>query len=140
MNTSSSRLVRDLMTTNVVTLGRTDSLRSVDDLMRVQRIRHMPIVDEDGSLVGIVSQRDLFHGGLLRALGYGSHAREQALEGLMTKEAMKTEVITTSGDTPLAEAAKLMLERQIGCLVVLENQKIVGILTEADFVRLAVSN
>ena len=131
------RLVRDLMTTSVITMERNESLRTVDDVMRLGRIRHMPIVDDDGSLVGVVSQRDLFHSGLLRALGFGSHAREKALDTLVVKEAMKTEVVTTSPDTPVTEAAKLMFERKIGCLVVLEAGKIAGILTEADFVRLA---
>jgi CBS domain-containing protein len=133
------RLVRDLMTTSVATLGRNDNLRTVDDVMRLGRIRHMPIVDEDGALAGIVSQRDLFHSALLRALGYGTRARDQALDSLLVKEAMKTDVVTTTPDTPLAEAAKLMMDRKIGCLVVVEEGKIVGILTESDFVALALT-
>ncbi len=132
-----SLLVRDLMTTEVITLGHNDKLTSADDVMRLGRIRHLPVVDGDGMLAGIVSQRDLFHSGLLRALGYGTHARERALESMFVKEAMRSEVVTTTPDTPLAEAAKLMIERQIGCLVVLDGQKIAGILTEGDFVRLA---
>ena len=99
----------------------------------------MPVVDDDGKLAGIVTQRDLFHGGLLRALGYGSHARQQALDSLVVKEAMKTEVVTTTADTPIGDAAKLMIERKVGCLVVLEGELLVGILTESDFVRLAIS-
>lgn len=129
--------VRDLMTPGVVTMGRNETLRTVDDVMRLGRIRHMPVIDEDGALAGVLSQRDLFHSGLLRALGYGSHARERALDTLVVKEAMKTDVVTTTPDAPLADAAKLMFQRKIGCLIVLESGKIVGILTEADFVRLA---
>jgi CBS domain-containing membrane protein len=131
------RLVRDLMTSTVVTLGRNDALRSADDIMRLGRIRHLPIVDEEGNLAGIVSQRDLFHSGLIRALGYGSHAHTRALDSLDVKEAMHSEVVTLSPSAPLAEAAKLMLERKIGCIVVVEDSQIVGILTESDFVRLA---
>ena len=129
--------VRDIMTKEVVTLGHNDTLRTADDLMRLGRIRHLPIVDGDGLLAGIVTQRDLFHSGLLRALGYGAHAQRKALDSLAVKEAMRNDVITTSPDAPLAEAAKIMFERKIGCLVVLEGQKIVGILTESDFVRAA---
>ncbi len=127
------------MTSEVVTLGRNESLTTVDDVMRLGRIRHLPVVDEDGALAGIVSQRDLFQSGLLRALGYGTHARERALATMVAKEVMRSEVVTTTPETPLAEAAKLMIERKIGCLVVLDGQKIVGILTEGDFVRLALS-
>ena len=128
--------VRDVMTSKVMTLERNENLRTADDVMRLGRIRHLPIVDADGSLAGIVSQRDLFHSGLVRALGFGSHAREQALDALVVKEAMKTEVLTTTPDTLLTEAAKVMLERKVGCLVVLDAKKIAGILTESDFVRL----
>jgi len=135
---SKTMLVRDLMTKDVMTLGRNEKLSVADDVMRLGRIRHLPVIDDDGDLAGIVSQRDLFHSGLLRALGYGTHAKQQALELLVLKEAMKTEVTTVTPDAPLSEAAKLMIERKIGCLVVVENKKIVGILTEADFVKLAI--
>jgi CBS domain-containing protein len=135
--TPKTLLVRDVMTKDVATLDRNERLRVADDVMRLGRIRHLPIVDEDGSLAGIVSQRDLFHSGLLRALGYGTHAKERAMELLVLKEAMKTEVATVGPEAPLTEAAKLMLERKIGCIVVVEGKKIVGILTESDFVKLA---
>jgi CBS domain-containing protein len=130
-------LVRDVMTKDIVTLGRNEKLTVADDVMRLGRIRHLPIIDEDGALAGIVSQRDLFHSGLLRALGYGSHAKERAMDLLVLKEAMKTEVATIGPEAPLTEAAKLMLELKVGCLVVVEGKKIVGILTESDFVKLA---
>jgi CBS domain-containing protein len=124
------------MTSDVVTLDRNEKLVVADDVMRLGRIRHLPIVDSDGSLAGIVSQRDLFHSGLLKALGYGSHAQHHVLDMLVVKEAMRTEVITTTPDTPLVEAAKIMMEKKIGSLVVMDAGKIVGILTEGDFVRL----
>jgi CBS domain-containing protein len=132
--TDSPQLVRDLMTRNVVTLGRNDKLVVADDVMRLGRIRHLPIVDEEGNLAGIVTQRDLFHSGLVRALGYGSHARTQILDGFSIKEAMTKEVVTTTPDASLKSAALMMLEKKIGCVVVLEARKIVGILTESDFV------
>lgn len=129
-------LVRDLMTSDVVTLERNEKLVVADDVMRLGRIRHLPIVDEEGGLVGIVSQRDLFHSGLMKALGYGSHAQHNVLDMLVVKEAMKTDVVTIAPNTPLVDAAKLMFDRKIGCLVVLEGKKIAGILTEGDFVKL----
>jgi len=128
--------VRDVMTRDVTTLDRNDKLSVADDVMRLGRIRHLPIVNEDGELEGIVSQRDLFHSGLLRALGYGQHAKQQVLDSLFLKEAMKTDVVTVAPDAPLTAAAQLMFERKIGCLVVIEGKQIVGILTESDFVKL----
>jgi CBS domain-containing protein len=134
------KCVRDLMTTDVKTIGRNETLQSADDVMRLGRFRHLPVVENDGALVGIVTQRDLFHSGLLRALGFGSHARKTVLEDSVVKEAMKCEVVTTTPDTPLRDAASMMLERKIGCLVVLEAGAIVGILTEGDFVRAALAS
>src|SRR5262249_45405733 len=67
---TSARTVRDVMTSIVKSLGRNDRLSLVGDVMRAARIRHVPIVDQEGELCGIVSQRDLFRGALATALGY----------------------------------------------------------------------
>jgi CBS domain-containing protein len=136
---SKKLLVEDVMTPGVATVDPNDKLAVADDVMRLGRVRHMPVVDEEGALVGIVTQRDLFHSGVIRALGYGTHARAQALDALLVKEAMTSPVVTIGPKAPLAEAAQLMLDRKIGCIVVLDGPKILGILTEGDFVKLAVS-
>jgi len=130
--------VSKLMTKEVVTLNANEPLSFADDVMRLGRIRHMPVVDDDGELVGILSQRDLFRDALARTLGYGSHAQAKVLGMLHAKEVMSTGVETIEPNTPLDEAAQIMLRKKIGCLVVVEAQEIVGILTESDFVRLAV--
>jgi CBS domain-containing protein len=127
--------VRDLMTPEVTTLRRNDALSIADDVMRLGRIRHLPVLDDDGQLVGIVSQRDLFRGALARALGYGAHAQQKLLGQLVVKEVMTNDPVTIGPDAPLAEAARLMLQRKIGCLVVVEGGRLAGILTESDFVR-----
>jgi len=132
--------VRDVMTAEVTTLQRNDKLTLADDIMRLGRIRHLPVLDENGRLAGIVSQRDLFHGALAKVLGYGGHAQRQLMDTLVVKEVMTSEVITTTPDTPLAEAARLLVERKIGCLPVVEAGRLVGIITEGDFVALAARN
>jgi CBS domain-containing protein len=105
--------------------------------MRLGRIRHLPVLDDEEQLVGILSQRDMFRSALARVLGYGEHGRRKVLDMLAVKEVMATDVVTTSPDTPVAEAARVMLERKIGALPVMENGKLVGIITESDFVTLA---
>lgn len=132
-----ARVVRDLMSSEVATLRRNDKLSIADDVMRLGRIRHMPVVDEDdaGQVVGIVSQRDIFRGALARALGYGEVAQSRLMELLAVKEVMTSDPATIGPDAPLREAARLMFERKIGCLVVVEGGRLEGILTEADFVR-----
>ena len=130
-------LVRDIMSRNVTTLGRNDKLSAVGDLMKVDRIRHMPILDEQGSVVGIVSQRDLFLSALVRALGFGTSATDKILDSLLVKEVMTKDVITTTPDTPLAAAAQMMCDKKVGCLPVVDGGSLVGILTEGDFVAAA---
>lgn len=129
-------LVKDLMTTDVFTVDRNEALLTADRVMSLGRIRHVIVVDEDGNLAGVVSQRDLFHSGLLKALGYGTHAMQKTLDGMLVKEVMTTNLITTGPDTPLKQAAGLMVQHKIGCLPVLEGSKLVGIVTESDFVKL----
>ena len=129
--------VKDVMTAEVTTLRRNEQLTLADDLMNLGRIRHLPVLDDDGEeVIGLVTQRDLFRGALAKALGYGARARRKLLDSLLVKEVMTTEPTTTSPDTPLAEAARVLMERKIGCLPVVENHRLVGILTEGDFVAL----
>ncbi len=132
-----SHKVRDVMQSEVVTLERNDELSLADDVMRLGRIRHMPILDEEGALAGVLSQRDLFRGALARTLGYGEHAQRKLQNMLRVKDVMTTEPVTVDPDTPLADAARLMIERKIGCLLVVKGTTLVGILTEGDFVSLA---
>ena len=129
--------VEDVMTADVATLDPNDKLSTADTIMRLGRVRHMPVVGEEGKLVGIVTRRDLFHGALLRAPGYGRCVEDQVLDGLSVKEAMTHEVVTTGKDVPLPEAARVMIKRKIGCLVVVDEGEPIGILTEGDFVGLA---
>ncbi|MEO6027094.1 MAG: CBS domain-containing protein [Candidatus Binatia bacterium] len=72
-------VVREVMSTNPKTLGRNDQLSIADDVMRAERIRHLPILDEEGQLCGILSQRDMFRGALAQALGYGTAAQQKML-------------------------------------------------------------
>lgn len=131
--------VRDLMTRDVRTVERNDELSLAEDVMRQERIRHLVVVDEDlpGEIVGVLSQRDLFLGSLARALGYGSGGARKVLETIPVKEVMATDPVTIAPDRSVAEAAQIMLDCKIGCLPVIERGELVGIVTEGDFVRLA---
>lgn len=129
--------VRNVMTPDPTTLKRNERLSLADDIMRLGRVRHLPVLDDDGqALVGIVTQRDLFRDALAQALGYGRHAQRKILDTLAVKDVMATDVVTIKPDDSLVEAARLLRERKIGCLPVVENGRLVGILTEGDFVAL----
>jgi CBS domain-containing membrane protein len=127
--------VRDLMSAEVHTVGRNDKVSDADALMDRHRIRHLPVLDENGDLAGILSRRDVFRTALQRTFGYGETAQNKILGNLVVKELMTNRVETVAPDAPAAEAAKRMLERRISSLVVVEGERVVGILTEADFVR-----
>jgi CBS domain-containing protein len=125
------------MTAQVTTLKRNDKLTLADEVMQLGRIRHLPVLEDDGEqLVGIVSQRDLFRGALAQALGYGEYAHRKLLDTFSVKDVMTTEVITASPETPLVEAARVLMQRKIGCLPVVESGRLAGIITEGDFVAL----
>ncbi len=101
--------VRDVMTSEPTTLKRNDKLTLADDIMRLGRVRHLPVLDDDDqTLVGIVTQRDLFRDALAQALGYGRHAQRRILDTLSVKDVMATEVITVTPDSSLVEAARLL--------------------------------
>ena len=130
----SNKKVRDLMSHPVRTLDRNDMLSIADTVMRNERIRHLPVLDEAGALVGIVSQRDLFLNALVRALGHGTLARDRSFRTIVVKEVMIDDVVTTTSETPITAAAQVMVDRKIGCLPVVEGRAVVGILSESDIV------
>jgi CBS domain-containing membrane protein len=127
--------VRDLMTDHVFTLRPTDDLESLYDLMDTRHVRHVPVVDRDGDLVGLVTQRDLAR----RALGAQDDLplsmQQEILRRRKVREIMATEVDTVEPDESLKAAAEMLIDNKIGCLPVVEGDHLVGILTESDFVR-----
>ena len=127
--------VADVMTREVRTLGPNDQLALADELMKQGRFRHVVVV-EDGRVVGVLSQRDIFHGALAWSLGQGRRAHEQLLATTSVKDVMASHVVTVDPNAPLAEAAALLCERKIGCLPVVAGDELVGILTEGDFLAL----
>jgi CBS domain-containing protein len=132
------RLVRDLMSDQVATLNVNDKLSIADDVMKLGRIRHMPVLDDDDCLVGVLSQRDLLHGALAHTLGFGQVAKQKVMATILVKEVMASSPTTIGPDTAIGEAAAMMTSNKIGCLPVLEGERLVGILTEGDFVALHV--
>ncbi len=126
--------VRDLMSSPVKSLTRNEEVVIADTLMRNERIRHLPILDDEGRLAGILSQRDLFLSGLVRALGHGTSARDRALSLIAVKEVMTADVVTTTPEASIREAAQVMVDRKIGCLPVLDGDSLVGLLSESDIV------
>ncbi len=123
--------VKDIMVKEVATLDVEDELSLANDIMRLGRIRHLPVVEGE-KVVGIISERDLFRSSLAQALGYGNKDTREVMKTLRIKDIMVKQVISISPDTDLKDAVALMVERKIGCLPVVQDHKLVGLITETD--------
>jgi CBS domain-containing protein len=126
--------VKDIMSTTVEVIGRNDDLSTVEALMGTKKLRHVPVV-EDGELVGLVSQRDLFKAMMSSTMGYGEKAQKAYLHSVRVKEIMTDPVTTVGPDMPVGDAAELMLQKGIGCLPVVEGPALVGMVTKTDLLR-----
>jgi CBS domain-containing membrane protein len=133
----SEGVVSDVMQTEIVSLGVGDRLDLVEDIMRLGRVRHLPVLD-DGRLVGLVSNRDLLAASLSKALDFEPMQRRSFVRSVQVDEVMSRDLVTVEPSTPLRKAAAMLLERKIGCLpVVKPDGTLVGLLSESDLVRAA---
>ena len=118
-------LVRDRMSAHPVTIEPESSALSALGIMQYHHLRHLPVVDASGRVLGILAERDL-----LLAASRHLHA------GMEVSEVMSRDVITVAPESALAEAASLMARHHFGSLPVVDaDQNIVGILTESDIFR-----
>ncbi len=117
--------VRDLMTTALITANAKDPLSGAHAEMQVGVVRHLPVVDDHGKLVGVLSDRDI-----LRSLGHRPPKR--------VGDVMSRNVVTIRPGAPAHEAAQVMLDEKIGSvLVVEEDGALVGMVTQTDYLDLA---
>ena len=123
-------LVRDSMTREVVTVGPETTAAEALALCREKGIRHLPVL-EGGWLVGMISDRDLRSA----TPALGDPDRAEALERIRVADEMVKEVATVRPEDPIEEAAIEMYERKIGCLPVVDDDDLVGIVTSSDVMR-----
>lgn len=126
--------VSELMATDVVTVGRNDDLLLVDEIMAERHIRHIPVVEDD-VVVGLVSQRDLFKARMSSIMGYGEKGQRGFLHTALVKEIMAHPVITIAPETSVTEAIDLILDKGIGCLPVVKDRQLLGIVTKTDLLQ-----
>jgi CBS domain-containing protein len=137
--------VRDVMTTDVVTVQADAPLRQVAELLVQHRVSGLPVCDAEGGVIGVVSEHDLLFresGAIPRPDGFfwwladeRDYAELAKPEARTAREAMTEPAITITGDRPIAAAARLMVERRVNRLPVLDGNDLVGIVTRADLVR-----
>jgi CBS domain-containing protein len=126
--------VREIMMSMPVTLKPEDTLDMANDIITLGRIRHIPIV-EDGRLVGLLSQRDLLGTAATAILGLKPKTKKAMLKSFQIKEVMRKPVITVNAGTAIKDAAKILADKKIGCLPVVEGDSLIGLVTVTDVLR-----
>ncbi|MGZ8487246.1 MAG: CBS domain-containing protein [Candidatus Binatia bacterium] len=134
MKNGKEGVVREIMMGSPVTLKPEDTLDLANDVIALGRIRHIPIVD-GSRLVGIVTERDLIGAAAAQIFGLKQKSKSALLKSVLIKEVMKKRVITAAPDTPIKEIAHLMANKKIGCVPVVSDGMVVGLVTTTDILR-----
>lgn len=125
-------LVKDRMTPNPITVTPDTTHKQAAELMREHNIHHLPVVNKEGKVIGIVVEEDLLAAQPSPATTLSIYEIHGLLSRLKLKDIMSHPVHSTTPDCPLEEAARLMLENGIGCLPIMENDTLIGIITDTD--------
>jgi acetoin utilization protein AcuB len=126
-------LVEDVMSREVVTLKPEQTLRDAIELLRRKRIRHLPVVSGK-ALLGIVTDRDVKRA-TPSVLTVSKDEYDNALRDIKVAQVMTREPITVPRRSPLKHAVQIFLKSRVGALPVVDNGRLVGILTEVDVMR-----
>lgn len=132
--------VKSRMKSDPVTIGPNASFYEAENLIRSKGIRHLPVADENRELMGLLTDRDIREAGPSDASGLSIREMHYLLGKLQVKGIMKplNKLITVRSDTIVERGAQLMYEHKIGCLPVVEDGKLIGIITETDILELFV--
>jgi len=125
--------VGEVMTTDLVTLQIDDTLRLADDMMNLAHVRHFPVMQGD-KLAGIINQVDLLHASMASLIRHPKDSPREALGAVAVKDVMSP-ANTVSAETSIFTAARLMVERNVECLLVVEEEKLVGLVSRTDLLR-----
>ena len=127
--------IRELMSGGLITVRSETTVLDARDLMAREKIRHLLVTDVGGTLVGIVTDRDIRLNLPSQATSLSVWEINHLLTKLTVGEVMTRSVITIGPDRPARDGAQIMLDHKIGALPVLDDGHLIGILTETDIVR-----
>lgn len=130
--------IAEIMTPQPYTLGPDDTLALARELMAEHHIRHIPIVDSGSNLVGVVSQRDILAAGGAAKIAARASTATSKQEQLTLASVMTSPAQSVTEDTSLRGSAMYLHKHKLGCLPVVRDQELVGIITDADFVVIAI--
>lgn len=129
-------LVGTRMTPNPITITPDISIAEAMERMKRENVRRFPVVGKDRNLIGLVSYTDLLYASPSSATALSMWEISYLLAQVKVKEVMTKEVITSTEDSTLEEAARLMVDNKVGSLPVLRDGTLVGIITESDIFRI----
>lgn len=129
-------LVKDIMTRDLFTLNKDDRLDLANNLMNMEMVRHVPVIDHQQKLVGLVTHRDLLRASVSTFSDLDPEEKQELYHHIPIRDIMTDDVLTATPETSISEAAQIMEENKVGCLPIMQGEKLVGILTEADFLHL----
>lgn len=125
-------LVRELMTPKPIVIAPEMPVPDALSLMRERKIHQLPVVDNKGKLVGIVTEQDLLHASASSVSTLSVWELPSLLSKIVVETVMVKQVLTVDDDTPVEEAARLMADKGIGCLPVMAGGSMVGLVTKSD--------
>ena len=128
-------LVKDRMTPNPETVTTDTSLKEALDLIRSRPFRHLPVLDENGKLAGIVTEKSLVYASPTPTTTLSVFEVDYILSRTKIGQIIQGPVITVEPDLPIEEAARLMVDHRIGCLPVVEDDELIGIISDTDIFR-----
>ncbi len=131
-------LVKGRMSAPIIATTADTQIMEAMDVMKKNNIRRMPVLDTDGKLIGIVSDKDLLNAAPSDATSLSVWEVNYLVARIKVKDVMTKEVMTVSGDTPVEEAARMMADSKIGGLPVVLDDEVVGLITETDLFKLLV--
>lgn len=131
--------VKDMMTTEIFSLKTTDTLKTARSMMSLARIRHIPIVSMGNIFLGLLTHRDILQASISRFAEVDKVVQDEIDAGIPIAEIMRTDVTSVDPEMDVRDAAEILLNHKYGCLPVVENERLVGIITEADFLKLTIS-
>ncbi|PKN09574.1 MAG: hypothetical protein CVU73_01075 [Deltaproteobacteria bacterium HGW-Deltaproteobacteria-8] len=130
--------ISELMTSPVYSLRETDTLQSARVLMDQKRIRHVPITTGNNIFRGLITNRDVLANTISHLADIDQATQNEIDAGIPLQEIMRTDVRTVSSQDSVKDAANILYNNKYGCLPVVDDGKLVGIVTEADFLQLTI--
>ena len=129
-------LVKERMTRNPIFIRPDTPVTEAQALMKREKIHHLPVLDKEEKLVGIVTEKDLLYASPSVATTLSVYEMTSLLAKLKVEKVMSRDVVSIAEDVPLEEAARIMADRRIGGLPILRGKSLVGMITESDLFRI----